>query len=241
MRRDISEFIYQIRFPLLLLLTLWVIRVADVAFGLGLTLYGIYPRDTSSFLHIFTAPFIHASWGHLASNSIPMLVLTTILVIFYRKVAFHAFFSVMVGSGLLVWLFARPSYHVGASGIVYGLISFIFWTGVFKKNKKSIILSAIILILYSGSVEGIFPNVQPNISWESHLFGALVGIVVAFVLKNVVELDEEKADPEWVTETQDRHYFLPRDAFEKTRLQRYYEFMEQERIRQQLMNNPDNQ
>lgn len=90
-------------------------------------------------------------------------------------------------------------------------------------------------------MEGIFPNVQPNISWESHLFGALVGIVVAFVLKNVVELDEEKADPEWVTETQDRHYFLPRDAFEKTRLQRYYEFMEQERIRQQLMNNPDNQ
>ncbi len=233
MHQDFYKFIYHIRHPLFFLLILWLVEVADVYFSLGLTVLGIYPREWSGLLGIFTSPFVHSTWGHLASNSFPILSLTSIMVLFYRKVAYQSFASVMVGTGLMVWLFARPSYHIGASGLVYGLIAFIFWTGIFKKNPKSIILSLIILTLYAGSIEGIFPNVAENISWESHLFGALVGLVVAFVFKSVIEEDEMQyhAPPSWAYENQIKQFFLPRDTFEKTKYQRYLDYLEAERLR----------
>jgi membrane associated rhomboid family serine protease len=213
-----------------------LIEAADTYLGLGLSILGIYPREWSGLPGIFTAPLIHSTWGHLASNSLPILSLTAILVLFYRKVATQAFLMIWIGTGLMVWLFARPSFHIGASGLVYGLIGFIFFTGIFKKNVKSIVLSLIVLTLYSGSVESMFPNVGKNISWESHLFGAMVGLVTSFVFRNVIEEDEKQyyQPPSWANEPQMRQYFLPRDAFEKTKLQRYYEYMEAERIRLEL-------
>jgi membrane associated rhomboid family serine protease len=243
MHKDFYHFIYQIRYPILLLLILWVVEVIDVYFNLGLSVLGIYPREWTSLPGIFTSPFIHSNWGHVASNSIPILSLTTIMVLFYRKVAYQSFVTIMLGTGLMVWLFARPSYHIGASGMVYGLISFIFWTGIFKKNPKSIILSLIVLTLYSGSVASLFPNVEENISWESHLFGALVGLVVSFVFKSVIEDDEAqyKAPPSWANDNQEKQFFLPRDIFEKTRYQRYLEFLEAERLRIEAQKLQDSQ
>lgn len=237
MHQDFYKFIHQIRYPIILLLILWLVEVLDVYFGLGLTVLGIYPREWTSLPGILTSPFIHSNWGHVASNSLPILSLTSIMVLFYRKVAYQSFVSIMIGTGLMVWLFARPSYHIGASGIVYGLISFIFWTGIFKKNPKSIILSLIVLTLYSGSVASLFPNVEENISWESHLFGALVGLVVSFVFKSVIEEDETQyqAPPSWSNDTQIKQFFLPRDTFEKTRYQRYLEFLEAERLRAEAL------
>jgi len=237
MNKDIISFIYKIRYPLFLLLLLWTIEAADTFFSLGLSILGIYPREWSGFPGIFTAPFIHSTWGHLASNSIPLLTLTSIMILFYRKAALYASVFIMLGSGIMVWLFGRPSYHIGASGMVFGLISFIFFTGIFKKNVKSIVLSLIVLTLYSGSVSSMFPNVEKNISWESHLFGAIVGLLTSFIFRNVVEDDEKQyhQEPSWANETTIKQYFLPRDAFEKTKMQRYYEYLEAERIKAEII------
>ena len=121
-------------------------------------------------------------------------------------------------SGAAVWCFARPVYHIGASGIVYGLISFIFWTGIFRRNNKSIILSLVIVVMYSGYFYGIVPN-QDGISWESHLFGAVVGVFVAFILKDLVEPSTERRDP-WINESDEVTHYLRRDQFDYTKAQR---------------------
>lgn len=233
MNKEIKLFIYKIRYPILFLLSLWVIEAADTFLHLGLSVLGIYPRELSGLPGIFTAPFIHATWGHLASNSIPIITLTSILVLFYRKVALQVITMIIIGGGFCIWLFARPSYHIGASGLVYGLIGFIFFIGIFRKNIKTTILSLIVLVLYAGSVESLFPNVEKNISWESHLFGFLVGMIASFIFRNVIEEDEKAfiQAPSWAGEVSTKAYFLPRDTFEKTKRQRYYEYLEAERQR----------
>ncbi len=234
MGKDFKQLIYKIRYPLLLLAIIWIITPLNLIFDLGLTKLGIFPRDPVYLLAVFTGPLIHGSLGHLASNSLPILTLTSILVLFYPKVAFKVFISITIGTGLMVWLWARPSYHVGISGVIYGLIAFIFWIGIFRKNLKTIVLAFVVLILYSGSVASIFPNVEENISWESHLFGGIFGILVAFAFRKTVEEDEQQYSipPSWANEPDIKQYFLPRDAFEKTKMQRYYEYLEAERIRQ---------
>ncbi len=233
-KKEIWEFVLKIRYPILLVIVLGLLELIDSFSGSYLHQWGNYPRAIDGLIGILTSHFIHSTWGHLASNALPILVLTSILVIFYPRVAGQAFFSIMLGTGVMVWLFARPSYHIGASGMVYGLISFIFWLGIFKKNPKSIVISLIVLILYSGSVEGLFPS-EEGVSWESHLFGALVGMTVAFVLKGVIENDElkYKISPTWANENSLKELFLPQDIFEKTKKQRHEEQLEIIR-RQQL-------
>jgi membrane associated rhomboid family serine protease len=233
MDQQIFRFIYRIRFPILLVILLWIIFIADHFFNLGLMYYGIYPRKWDSIGGIFTAPFIHGGWSHLISNSSPVLFLTIIMTIFYRKVTVAAFLIILVGSGLLVWLFGRESYHIGASGVVYGLVAFVFWAGVFRKNMKSVVLALVILIMYSGLFENLFPSEKTNISWESHLFGAFMGLFTAFLLKNVKEDDEEEQPNPWENDFTHKELFLPRDAFEKTKTERYYEYLEAEKLRNQ--------
>ena len=98
---------------------MWTLEILDTIFSLDLKYLGILPRETSGLKGIFTSPFIHSDWGHLLSNTSPMLVLTSIMVLFYRKVAVNAFIVIMIGTGIMVWLFARDSFHIGASGVVY--------------------------------------------------------------------------------------------------------------------------
>ena len=131
--------------------------------------------------------------------------------------AVKSFLLIYLLTGLAVWVFARSVFHIGASGVVYGLVSFVFWSGVFRRSLKSIVLSLIILVTYSGYFLGVVPG-QPGISWESHLYGAVVGILVAYLFKNVLEKDEEP-QPE-LEEHIPHDYLLPRDAFERTRAER---------------------
>jgi len=122
-------------------------------------------------------------------------------------------------TGAAVWLFGRSVYHIGASGVVYGLISFIFWSGVFRRNIKSIVLALIVTILYAGYLEGIVP-LKEGVSWESHLLGAIAGIFVAYFLKSLIEREEEIRDP-WANESNEpTEYYLARDTFEMTRSER---------------------
>lgn len=184
-------------------------------YHLSLAYYGIYPRETEGLWGILFAPFLHANWQHFFSNIFPIIALLFMMEAFYPRVSRLASLGIAFLTGVLVWLFARNSYHIGASGLVYGLISFLFWSGIFRGNRRSIILSLVVLTAYSSYFDGMQP--RQGISWESHLFGALAGMFFAFVLKTVKEAGEEIAEVDYgVIKT----HFLPRDAFEYTREQR---------------------
>lgn len=175
---------------------LWIILGVETLFNLDLHTYGVLPRSESGLIGILTMPLIHADFAHLSSNSLPLLVLGFVLFLFYPSVAVRVGLLLYVVSDALVWAAARESYHIGASGIVYGLIAFVFFSGVFRKDIKSISLSLVTVLLYGGAVWGVLPT-EPGISWEGHLFGALVGTACAWIFR--------KSDPpdkyDWENET----------------------------------------
>ncbi len=226
-----------IRPPLQFLFLIWGIHLFQVITTIDFGFLGILPQRIDGLKGIFFAPLIHADFAHLISNSIPLFVLTGIIFFFYRKVAFSTFFMVYILTGLTVWAFARGSvFHIGASGVVYGLVSFVFWTGIFRRSIKAIILALIVTFLYSGMFFGILPN-QEGISWESHLLGAVVGIFAAYFFKDKIEEDDRPPVYSWETEPEpDAKHFLPKDAFEKTKTQR----IEEARLREQNWWNSDN-
>jgi membrane associated rhomboid family serine protease len=188
---------------------------------------------------IVTGPLVHGSWEHVFSNIFPLFFLSALVLLFYRKVAMQAFWMIYLLTGLTVWLFARPVSHIGASGVVYGLVAFIFWNGIFRRSIRSIMLAVVVMLLYSGMFMGILPQ-QDGISWESHLFGALVGIVTAYWFRGVLE-DEEaavaSADPFADERGVEKVSFLPSDVFDKTKAQRQAEA--EELARQRAAQNRD--
>jgi membrane associated rhomboid family serine protease len=214
-----------IKYPILIIIAMWIFHIIYASTGSRLGLIGVYPRHPSGIIGIFASPFLHGDWQHLISNSIPLMVLMTIIFSFFKRVAIKSIVLIYILTGTAVWLFARDVIHIGASGVVYGLVSFVFWNGIFRRNLKSIILALIVTILYSGYFLGILPN-QEGISWESHLFGGIVGILVSYFLKDFVELDENQ-DPWADEENQESTYFLPRNTFEKTIAERHQEALQQ--------------
>ncbi len=184
--------------------------------------WGILPRSTEGLQGIVFAPLLHGSWGHLFSNLPPLLALTFILFYFYRRVAWPAFLMIYLLTGTTVWALGRSVWHIGASGVVYGLVAFVFWSGIFRRNLKSIILALVVLMYYGSMFTGILPG-QEGISWESHLLGALVGIFAAFWFKNDKEKDETPQRYSWEEEPESLEepppYFDP-DVFEKHKSER---------------------
>lgn len=211
------------------ILVIWVVHLLEMVMGWDLVYYGTYPLKLFGLKGILFMPLIHSGFPHLIHNTIPFLVLGTMMYYFYPKVAFKSIAMIYVLSGIGVWLFARPSYHIGASGVVYGMMAFVIGTGIFRKNIKSVALAFIVFLLYSGMLAGLFPG-QVGVSHEGHLSGAVVGLFAAFFYKLEIEEDEipETYDP--VIPRSERPYFLPRDIFEKTRQERYLEEMERQRL-----------
>ena len=204
--------------PIGIIAALWGIEFYEWVFNKSFVTWGILPRKLIGLRGIITSPFLHSDWGHLMSNTIPLFTLTTIMVFFYRRIAFSSFILIYLLTGLFVWLFARQSFIIGASGVVYGLVSFVFWSGVFRRDTVSIVLALIVLTVYASFFEGILPQ-KEGVSWESHLFGALIGIFVAFLFKNSKESRSVSTyDIGGSKETYT--YFLPRDAFDYTMVER---------------------
>lgn len=178
--------------------------------------WSIYPRDFSQLYGIITGQFIHATWGHLFSNLPPLFVTTLVLFFFYRSIGWSSFSLILTATGFMVFLFGRNYSHIGASGLIYGLISFIFFSGIFRRNVKSIVLMTIMVIMYSGYLAGFFPT-EERVSWESHLFGAIAGLWTAFIFRNYRESDEEPIQFEWKGKDRTpKEFYLRRDVFEKT-------------------------
>lgn len=168
-----------ILYPSLFVSILWAVKFFERAFNVDLIQFGLYPRSWQGAIGIITCPLIHSSFAHLFSNSVPLLVLGAMTFYFYRPIAFSVFFWVYLMSGIWLWAAGRSAYHVGASGLVYGFASFLFFSGIFRKEKTLMVLSLLVVFLYGSLVWGIFP-IDPQISWESHLLGSLAGIITAF-------------------------------------------------------------
>jgi len=162
---------------------LWTIKIMEIIFNLNLIGLTLYPQDTSHLVGIAFAPLIHGSLVHLMTNTPPLLILGTTLLYGYPRSSPWVLLSIWLGSGLGVWLFAREVFHLGASGLTFGMMFFIFVIGIIRWDRFAIALAMIVFFLYGSMIWGIFP-IQKGVSFETHFFGALFGILSAFILRH---------------------------------------------------------
>ncbi len=196
-----SVILKYLKWPLIFVAVLWAIEGMSVYFNFRLYEFGIIPRTISGIPGIFLSPFIHGNYEHLLSNTLPLLVIGTGMIYFYRDIAIRVIGMIWLFTGFWVWLAARSSSHIGASGIIYGLVCFLFFSGLLRKDTRLLAVSMLVVFLYGSMVWGILP-VDQTISWESHLFGSVAGIFCAIYFRKLGpqrpkvqwEIDEELED-----------------------------------------------
>ncbi len=176
------KFLISLYYPSGFILFLWIIKIIEVALNISFIQYGLLPHHLSGLIGIITYPLIHANFNHLISNSIPLLFLGTGLIYFYPNASLKVFLLIYFIPGILIWFFARPAYHIGASGLVYGLVTFFFFSGIIRRDNRSIALALVVTFLYGSLVWGVLP-IDKTISWEGHLFGSLTGILCAVIFR----------------------------------------------------------
>jgi membrane associated rhomboid family serine protease len=167
-------------------LLMWFVFLVDVIIPIDFAYFGIMPRTISGLKGILFAPFLHADLGHIVSNSGAIFVLTFTLFWCYKNIAWKVWILSALSAGFLTWIFARTSYHIGMSAVIFALLGFLLAIGIFKFSLKTLIISGIIFFLYGGVIFGVLPS-DPRISWEGHLFGFISGIVIAKLNKKNVE------------------------------------------------------
>lgn len=204
MSNEKSRFYASMVVPGFLLLIMWLVFFGEYLLGADWGNWGVYPMHAPGLRGILFSPFLHEGIKHIAANSLPFFVLGTALFYFYRDLAFKVLLFIWLFTGLFVWFGGRDAYHIGASGIIYGLASFLFLSGVIRKDTRLSALSLIVIFLYGSLIWGAIPNFLPekNISWEAHLGGMLSGIIMAVFYRKSGpqrkqyswELEEEKGE-----------------------------------------------
>ena len=233
-QQEKKHLIHSLIIPSIVVAAMFGIHAWAEWFHLDNARWGVYPREQFGLLGVLTSPFIHSGWSHLFSNLPPLFIASVMMIYFYPRIAYQSIFFIYLLTGAFVWIMARQVYHIGASGVVYGLIAFIAWSGIFRRNRRSLALATIILVLYGGIYATTEP-IKEGISWESHLLGAFAGIFTAYYFKEELESEEAMAIAAKVDKrAESKTYFLPRDAFEKTIAQRREE-AEQERQQAELL------
>jgi len=169
-------------FPLAFVFVMWIVFWVESKFHFNFNSYGVYPLTFSGLRGILFAPFIHSNIEHIFNNSIPIFVLTAALFYFYRGLRWQVIIYGLLLTGFATWLIGRPANHIGASGVVYMLAAFLFFKGILSKQYQLTALSLVVVFLYGSLLWYLFP-IDPDISWEGHASGFIVGIVFAFVFK----------------------------------------------------------
>jgi len=185
--------------PLYFVLTLWVVKWAEYKFGFNLGMYGVKPLTFSGLKGVLFSPLIHGDTVHLFNNSIPIFILTMALFYFYKPIAWRVVILSWLFSGMLTWLIGRNNYHIGASGIIYAFASFLFFSGLIRKHPRLMAISLIVTFLYGSMIWGIFPN-EVRISWEGHLSGGIIGLILAIIFKKI---GPRKKTYQWEEEDKD--------------------------------------
>ncbi|MDP4210315.1 MAG: rhomboid family intramembrane serine protease [Bacteroidota bacterium] len=202
-KEEKQKFYRALYLPVILLIAIWGIKGFELLTQISLAEWGIFPLKAFGLPGILFSPLLHADINHLINNSVPLLVLNTALFYFYRPIAFKILILIWLTTGLCVWFGGREAYHIGASSIIYGDASFLFFSGVIRRNIKLMAISLLTIFLYGGMVWGIFP-ILPEISWESHLFGGLTGLFFAFVYASE---GPQKEEPDWDEDSDDDPYW----------------------------------
>jgi membrane associated rhomboid family serine protease len=184
LKAERKKILYSTVFPLFILLLMFLVHSIQALENTRWIFLGVKPLSVEGLPGILLSPFIHADWGHLGANAGPFLVLTSALFYVYRDIALKVFIWIYVLAGIWLWFGARDAWHVGASGVVYGIASFLFLSGIIRNYVPLIALSMMVVFLYGGLFWGIFPvEWLVEYSWEAHLWGALAGVVVAVVFR----------------------------------------------------------
>ncbi len=163
-----------------LLLFMMAVHAANMMMDGGLNQLGIYPRVMSSWFHIFTAPFIHGDISHLLNNLAGLSILGSFCLVRSPRFFLSASLFIITVSGLLIWIFARSGSHIGASGWIFGLWSLSLAMAWFDRRFINILVALLVLIFYGGMIYGVLP-IDSRVSFEAHLFGALAGVIYAFI------------------------------------------------------------
>lgn len=202
--------IFSLKAALWLTALLWLILIVDSMLGLNLNRFGLRPREWSGLVGIFTAPLLHGGAEHLFSNTAPLIVSFAAILYLYPRSALRVIPVIWLGSGVLAWFIGRNSLHIGASGFIYGLLAYVFVSGIVRLDMRSVGVSIIVWFLYGSMIWGVLP-IRPSMSWELHLSGAIIGVALAVVyrrwdrtpLKRYDWEDDERV-PEWFPTEEDR-------------------------------------
>jgi membrane associated rhomboid family serine protease len=217
-------------FPLAFLLVMWLVKIIEVSLGIRLVTLGILPRSLEGLSGIFFSPFIHGDWKHLINNSLPIGILGVALFYFYRPIALKIFLLIFFIGNIWLWALGREAWHIGASGIVYGLVSFIFLSGILRKHIPLMVLSLLVAFLYGSLVWGVLP-IDYKVSFEGHLTGSIAGVVLAIIYRDkgpqkkkyLWEYEEDTEDDE------NAYWKLPTDINEQEKpLNITYHFKEKD-------------
>ena len=180
------KFLGSLIIPLIIVTVMWLVKIIEVSYSVRLAQWGVVPHTANGLIGILTLPFLHGNWEHLLSNTVPILVLGTALYYCYPTLASRVMIITWLGSGLLTWCIGdADTTHIGASALVYGLNLFLIFSGFIRGNRMLIVISLIMVFLYGSFIWGMIPSlaIPQNISWEGHLSGALIGILLAFFLR----------------------------------------------------------
>jgi len=186
LRIEKKKVIYALFFPVIFIIILWLILLVKSFWDAEWNHLGIYPGKLDGIWGIITSPLIHADAKHLFSNSVPLLILSWCLFYFYKDLGYLVFPILWILSGIFTWSLGRDSWHIGASGLTYSLSFFLFFSGIFRQYIPLMAVSMVVVFLYGSTVWSMFPVaeiVDPSISWEGHLSGAISGFLSAFIFR----------------------------------------------------------
>jgi len=183
MAEEKKRFIYSLVFPAFFLLLLWAIKFFEMTMEISLVEGGVYPRKLNGLKGILFSPLIHGDWKHLVDNSIPVFLLSLAIFYFYRDIAYKIWFLIYFIAGILLWGIGRQAYHIGASGLIYGLAAFLFLSGVIRRVRSLMAISLLVVFWYGSLVWGLLPF-DFEVSFEAHLTGVIAGVLLALVYRD---------------------------------------------------------
>ena len=171
-----------LKFSAIILIIIWSVKIFEIVFDYDFTEYGVLPRKFNGLIGILFSPLIHSDVNHLLSNSLPVIILCLLIFNFYSQIAKKIFIYLYFISGLWLWCIGRESFHIGASGLIYAMASFLFFSGILRKNSQLSAVALLVIFIYGGLFWGLFP-IYKNVSWEGHLTGFIAGILVSFIFR----------------------------------------------------------